>query len=67
MADRFNEVIRGKRVIIKENGALWVDGHYKNLNQWKSSNTTWSNQSGQHIKELDRMSLDAVLRFKGFA
>jgi len=67
MADRFNEIIRGKRVILKQNGALWVDGVYKNLNQWDSSQTTWSNQSGQEQKELRGMSLDALLKFKGFA
>lgn len=67
MADRFNGVIRGQKVSLKSNGALWVNGVYKNLNQWDSSSTTWSNQSGQRQKDLDGMSLDDVLRFKGFA
>ena len=67
MADRFNQIIRGKQVVVKHDGHLWVDRRYTNLKQWDSSSTNWSNQSGQRQKELDSMSLDAVLRYKGLA
>lgn len=66
MADRFNSEINRKQVVVKHDGYVWVDGTYTKIKQWDSSSTTWSNQSGQEIKELRGKSLEEVLKLKGY-
>ena len=58
--------IQGKEVNIYNNGNLWVGGQNTGLRQWESNPKIWENQSGQQIIDLKGMSLEEVLKFKGY-
>ncbi len=57
--------INGKRVTIKSDGHIFVNGKKTNIKQWKSSKTNYSNLSGQEQKDLKGMDVKRALSLRG--
>ena len=67
MANRFENYFGRIKVTIHHDGWLWVNGSRTGIKQWDSPHSTrWSNAGGQEIKELAGMSLEQVLKYKGY-
>ncbi|MDR2640941.1 MAG: hypothetical protein LBC61_06705 [Candidatus Peribacteria bacterium] len=58
--------IRGNRISVHSDGHVFVNGNSTGIKQWSSSSTRWSNLSGRELSELKGLSIEEVLRFKGF-
>jgi hypothetical protein len=66
MANRFEKYFGRTKVTVHHDGWVWVNGSSTGIKQWDSNPKKWSNSGGQEIKELSGMSLEEVLKFKGY-
>ena len=63
---RLETRLGGKSVNVYDNGDVYVAGTYTNLRQWESNPKRWSNSSGQEISDLNKKSLEEVLKIRGY-
>jgi len=58
--------VQGKKISVHGDGQVFVNGKDTGLKQWSSDPKRWSNLFGSEQKDLRGLSLEEVLRFKGY-
>ena len=58
--------VGGKKIKIDSNGDIWVNGSSTGLKAWKGDPRRWMTKAGNEITEAKGMSLEQILKFKGF-
>lgn len=58
--------LKGKRVSVKPDGKIFVNGTDTKIKQWTSDSKRYSNSYGSEMKELAGKPLEEALKLKGF-